>query len=133
MGFFVEMNDYLPINCSKSYLTPNFYKDYVDFFSMHNITMYIRQTDNTISILYWYSNELLGYLSTRKSTNGREIALTSQKINKQITKLNGHDISTGIVIPESVNSFMTSDTLILFANRYSVEVSLDLNKWIPFE
>ena len=48
--------------------------------------------------------------------------------------MKGHDITTGVLIPSDVNdSIITKGKFILFANRYSLEVSLTFDEWSDFK
>ena len=134
MRFTVKMNNHLPISCFTIKTSSNAYEGILDFFSMNNRSMYIHRDNTIISIWYKSGDDLLGYLSTRRSSNGTEIALTAKNTFQTLTQLNKHNITTGIAIQKSFKQFFTTNnTLILFANRYYVEVSQQLEKWIPLE
>ena len=94
---------------------------------------------NGTLIMQWYNEsgyKQRGLVLRDISSGSTQIALASSKGESRIgfNELNGQFITTGILIPKSVNnSFMTINTLILFASRYSVEVPLELDKWVTLE
>ena len=133
------MKDYLPSNCGNWNQNNAELKNssILDSFILNTRSADLLKADGAIT-MQWYSDighYQRGHLHLDISGVDR-ISLTSTKGGPGIgfNELKGQFITTGIMIPKSVeNSLMTTNNLILFASRYSVEVPLELDKWVTLE
>ena len=127
------MNDYWPSKCTERIQSKAVDKNILDSFMVNKKQADLLNVNGTI-IMQWYDEvgyKQRGHLYFDLISGVDRIALISEEPE---IALNDYDITTGIVIPKSVNnSFMTTNTLILLANRLSVELPLELDKWFPLE
>ena len=132
------MKDYWPSMCGEWIASNVLDKNNLDSIILNDSQADLLNVDGTI-IMQSYNesgHKQKEHLLMDMSSIPSQIALTSSKKESTIglNNLNGQFITTGIVIPESINnSFLPTNTLILFASRYSVEVPLELDKWVTFE
>ena len=143
MKFDIRMNNYLPSYCERRAIT-DFDNTILDIFFIDGKVKLKKFRSNGVIRVKWNivpnESSKTGLLYLRMSPNGTQIALVSPSSDptdqplETLTQLENYNITTGIVIPKSVsNSFMTRDKLILFANRYYVELPFELDKWVPLE
>ena len=67
----------------------------------------------------------------------RSVDQNENKINvitrRQFFRLNGHNITSGVFIPnDSNNTLFSKGTFVLFANKWFIEVSPTIDQWTPF-
>ena len=135
------MNNYSPSTCSQWFPNNGMFDNILDTF-MHNNNSADIMKVNGIITMHWFNSDRgrvqSGQLYLDMLSTKHRIALRSVQQNSRwivtMNELEGQYITTGIVIPKSVqNSFIPTNTLILFASIYSVEVPLELDLWAPFK